>query len=208
MTRLIKILLIPLILCFTLIPTFSAISGGVDYTIPIDYSKYNQSDLESKAEFYYNSALKSKKLDEDMTSALNLYAMLSNAFPENINYALKLGKLFDIIGKDRYAKGQYYRAMGLNKSRPEPYYYLGDYYYEREQYRKALKFYQKAYDNGYSSHYMTLEKLGDIYQKFGDTEKSVQYLQCAASINPNNELDKKLNQAKNSDNSNKEYYKK
>lgn len=206
--HMIRLLLIPLILCFTLLPCFSAIKGGVNYQIPIDYTKLNQAELESKAEFYYNPALNSKTLDDNMSSALNLYTMLSNAYPENINYALRLGKLYDVIGKDRLAKGQYFRAMGLNQSRPEPYYYLGDYFYEREQYRKALKYYIKAYDNGYSEHYPTLEKIGTIYQKFGDTEKALQYLQCASTISPNEDLDKKINSVKNSDNTNREYYKK
>ena len=160
-----------LISFFIILPSLSAIKGGVDYKIPIDYSKLNQTELESKADFYYNSALKTKKLDENMTSALNLYAILSDAFPENMNYALRLGKLFDILGKDRYAKGQYYRAMGLNQLRPEPYYYLGDFYYDREQFRKALKYYLKAYNNGYSNHAGTKEKINTIYQKLGYNKK-------------------------------------
>ena len=206
--QMIRLLLIPLILCFTLIPSYSAIKGGIDYKIPFDYTKLNQSELESKAEFYYDQAVKSGTLDENMTQELNLYSLLSNAYPENINYALKLGKLYETIGKDRYAKGQYYRAMGLNQSRTEPYYNLGNYFYDKDQYRKALKYYIKAYDNGYSEHYPPLEKLGTIYQKFGDTEKSLQYLQCASTLSPNEDLDKKINSVKNSDNTNREYYKK
>ena len=142
----IRFLLIPLILYFTLLPSFSALRGGVDYKIPFDYTKLNQTELESKAEFYYTSALNTKELNEEMTYALNIYNLLSNAYPDNITYALRLGKLYETLGKDRYAKGQYYRAMGVNQSRPEPYFYLGDFFYEREQYRKALKFFLKAYD--------------------------------------------------------------
>ena len=206
MVHMIKFLLIPLILCFSLLPSYSAVKGGIDYSIPIDYTKLNQTDLETRAEFYYNSALKSKKLNEDMSSALTLYSILTNAYPGNRTYAIKLGKLYDTIGKDRYAKGQYSKAMNIDHAHPEPYFYLGEYYYSREQYRKALKFYKKAYDNGYSNHYLTLEQIGTIYQKFGDTEKALQYLQCASTINQNEELDKKINNIKNNDNTNKEYY--
>ena len=203
----IRFLLIPLILCFSLLPSFSALRGGVDYKIPFDYTKLNQAELESKAEFYYTSALNTKTLNDEMTYALNLYNLLSNAYPENITYALRLGKLYDVLGKDRHAKGQYYRAMGINPSRPEPYFYLGDFYYEREQYRKALKFDLKAYDLGYSEHYPTLEKIGTIYQKFGDTENALYYLQCAVVLNPSDDLYTRINNLKSADDINSEYYK-
>lgn len=168
MVHMIRFLLIPLILYLTLLPSYSAVQGGIDYSIPIDYRKLNQADLETRAEYYYESALKSKKLNEDMISAFMLYSILTKAYPDNRTYAIRLGKLYDTIGKDRYAKGQYYYAMGINHAHPEPYFYLGEYYYSREQYRKALKFYQKAYDCGYSEHPMTIQRINDIHTKFGD----------------------------------------
>ena len=168
MRQMVRFLLILLLLNFGLLPTFSAISGGVDYSIPIDYTKLNQNELETRADFYYNSALKAKKHNEDMTSALTLYSILSKAYPDNRTYAIRLGKLYDTIGKGRYAKGQYYHAMGIDHKHPEPYYYLGEYYYSREQYRKALKFYQKASDNGYSSHALTVQRINELKKKLGE----------------------------------------
>ena len=206
--QMIRLLLIPLIFCFTLIPAFSAVKGGVDYKIPFDYTNLNQAELQTEAESYYNKAVKSGRLDNNMTQALNLYTLLSNAYPDNIMYTLKLGKLYETIGKDRYAKGQYYRAMGINQSRPEPYYYLGSYFYSKEQFRKALKYYNLAYECGYSNHYQTLKDMGIIYKNLGDTEKSLQYLQCAATLNPDGNLDKIIKDVKNANNINKEYYRK
>jgi tetratricopeptide (TPR) repeat protein len=180
----------------------------VDYKTPVDYSNLNQAELQSEAEFYYDKAIKSGRLDNDMTQAMNLYSLLSNAYPDNIIYALKLGKLYETIGKDRYAKGQYYRAMGINQSRPEPYYYLGSYFFSKEQLRKALKYYNKAYEYGYSNHYQMLNDMGIIYKKLGDTEKSLQYLQCASTLSPNPDLDKTIKEVKNANDVNKEYYRK
>jgi len=176
MTRLIRILIILLVALFTFIPAFSAIKGGVDYKIPMDYSKINQKELESEAEQYYKLAAGTKEINENMTAALNLYTMLTNAYPDNIQYAIKLGKLYEMIGKDRYAKGQYFKAISIDSEQPEPYFCLGEYYYSKEQYRKALKFYLKAYDKGYSTQPITKEKLNLIYKKFGDTEKASKYL--------------------------------
>ena len=146
----------------------SAMSGGVEYSIPIDYNAIQESELITRAEFYYDKALKSGgELSEDTTAALNLYTMLKNKTPENQNYSLRLGKLYDLIGKDRYAKGNYYQAMGVNTNSPAPYYYLGDFYFKRAQYRKALKMYKKAYALGYSENEDMLNKMEIIKRKLG-----------------------------------------
>ena len=163
----IRFLLIPLILCFTLLPSYSFIKGRVENGIQIDYTKLNQTELETKAEFYYTSALESKTLDENMTQALNMYTMLSNMAPENISYPIKLGKLYEALGKKRYAKSYFYRAMNINESAPEPYYYLGDFYNNREQYGKALKFYLKAQEKGFSDSTALQEKINTLYTKLG-----------------------------------------
>ena len=203
-----KFLIVLILLTLMLTPAYSALQGGVDYQIPIDYTKLNQSELEAKAEFYYNSAINSKKLDEDITSALVLYTILTNKDPQNYKYSIRLGKLYDVISKDKLAKGNYYRAMGLDQKRPEPYFYLGEYYYDREKYKKALKFYQRAYDTGYSTHYYTLYRMGDIYQKFGDTKNSLKYLQSAYGIEANNDLREKIRQVEDLEITGKEYYRK
>jgi len=204
----IKKLTILVLLSLTLIPAQCAIKGGIDYQIPIDYTKLNQSELEAKAEFYYNIAVNSKGTSEDMTSAFVLYSILTNKNPDNMQYAIRLGKLYDVARKDKFAKGNYFKAMGVNHKHPEPYFYLGEYYYDREQYRKALKFYKRAYDTGYSNHYYTLYRMGDIYQKFGDTQNALKFLQSAAKIESNNDVNEKIHQIENVDTFNKEYYKK
>ena len=168
-----KILIIGIIMFFSTLCVYSALSGKIDYQIPVDYSKLSESELAEKADFYYDKALKSSgRVNDDMTSALNLYTMLKHKAPNNIVYPLRLGKLYDTIGKDRYAKGNYYHAMGVNPSAPAPYYYLGDYFYNRSQYRKALKMYKRAYDAGYSENEQMLTKMNAIKKKLGMAEKS------------------------------------
>lgn len=205
MRQLIRILFF---LILTMLPAFSAVEGNIQYTIPVDYTKLNQNELEKKAEFYYGMALKSSdgNINKEMTSALNLYMILCRKCPDNIIYPVRLGRLYDLCGMDKYAKGCFYKAMGINKSRPESYFYLGEFFYKREQYKDALNMYKRAFKKGYSKHYETLYKIGDIYEKFGDTEASLRYLRKAAEINPNNELDNKIIRVENADNNNKEYY--
>lgn len=189
-------------------PVFSAISGKLEYQIPIDYSKLSIEELENKAGFYYGLAVKNSRgtLNEDMTSALNLYTILTNTNQENIFYKIRLGHLYDIIGKDRYAKGCFYQAIGVDDSQPEPYFRLGEFYYNRQMYKKALKMYKEAYKRGYDGNYETLYKIGDIYEKYGDTEAALKYLKAAEQKSPNSKLDNKIKKVESANAANKEYY--
>lgn len=149
--------------------SYSALQGSVDNSEQIDYSQINKGEILGKADFYYNSAINSKTVNDDMTQALNLYNILKNKEPQNIIYYLKLGQLYSAIGKDSLAKENFYQAIGIKPKRPEPYYYLGNLFYKKGQYRKAIKAYQKAYKNGYCSNYEMLDKMNKIYRKLGDT---------------------------------------
>ena len=208
MRQLIKISIILIFVCSLSAPAFCALKGGLEYQIPIDYSKLSTEELENKAGFYYGLALKTSngKVNDDMTSALNLYTILSSKNPENTFYKIRLGHLYDIIGKDRYAKGYFFQAIGTDSSQPEPYFRLGEFYYRRELYKKALNMYKEAYKRGYIGNYDTLYKIGDIYEKFGDTEAALKYLKLAARKSPNSELDNKIKRVENANAINKEYY--
>ena len=208
MRQLIKISIILIFVCSLSAPAFCALKGGLEYQIPIDYSKLSTEELENKAGFYYGLALKTSngKVNDDMTSALNLYTILSSKNPENTFYKIRLGHLYDIIGKDRYAKGYFFQAIGTDSSQPEPYFRLGEFYYRRELYKKALNMYKEAYKRGYSGNYDTIYKIGDIYEKFGDTEAALKYLKLAAQKSPNSELDNKIKRVENANAINKEYY--
>ena len=208
MRQLIKISIILIFVCSLSAPAFCALKGGLEYQIPIDYSKLSTEELENKAGFYYGLALKTSngKVNDDMTSALNLYTFLSSKNPENTFYKIRLGHLYDIIGKDRYAKGYFFQAIGTDSSQPEPYFRLGEFYYRRELYKKALNMYKEAYKRGYIGNYDTLYKIGDIYEKFGDTEAALKYLKLAAQKSPNSELDNKIKRVENANAINKEYY--
>lgn len=209
MRQLIKLFLILIIvLSNNVLFANAAVEGYIDYHLPIDYSKLSQEELDSKAGFYYNLVTKKSnvKLDNDMTTALNLYMILHRKNPQNNFYTTRLGLLYDMLNQDKYARGCFEIAIGVDSSQPEPYYRLGEFYYKRFLYKKAMKNYKLAYKNGYTQHYDTLYKIGDIYEKFGDTEAAMKYLRMAAKINPNSELDNKMQRLNQSNQSNKEYY--
>ena len=173
-------------------PSFSAIKGGVKYSIPVYYNNLSETELQNKGKSYFYNAMKSNELNEDMTQALNIYTILQNLNPQNIEYSIKLGRLYEKIGKDRYAKGNFSRAIVVDSSKPEPYFYFGEYYYNHQQYKKALKYYNQAYINGYSTNYDLLYKMGDIYEKLGDSRSALKYLKDAEKQSPNSKLSAKI----------------
>ena len=173
-------------------PSFSAIKGGVKYSIPVYYDNLSETELQNKGKSYFYNAMKSNELNEDITQALNIYTILQNLNPQNIEYSIKLGRLYEKIGKDRYAKGNFSRAIVVDSSKPEPYFYFGEYYYNHQQYKKAMKYYNKAYINGYSTNYDLLYKMGDIYEKLGDSRSALKYLKDAEKQSPNSELSAKI----------------
>ena len=208
MRQLIKILSAFFILGIIQQGCFSApLKGGLEYQIPIEYKNLNQEELETRAKLYYGLALKAGGvLNEEMSAALNLYNILNRKNPDNIIYPIRLGILYDAAGMDKYARGCFSQALGIDKNSAETCFYYGEFYYRRNLFKKALKMYQRAYKNGYSRHYDTLYKIGDIYEKFGDTEASLKYLKQASELNPNSELDKKIMNVENANKINQEYY--
>ncbi len=202
------VLLISLLILSSGISAFGAIKAKIDYSIPVDYSKLSEPELEDRAKVYYFNALKYKddEVNEDMTNALMLYSVLLNINPDNLNYCVKLGALYDKLNMDKHAKGNLSRAIGIDSSHPEPYFYMGEFYYKRQLYRKALKYYGEAYQRGYQTNYDMLYKMGDIYEKFGDTRSALKYLNDASAQNPNSELDNKIKRIEAQDSINKEYY--
>lgn len=204
----IKIFILLLLFLGISLPTFSALKTGISYNIPIDYENLSENELELQAEkYYFNSTLvKEGIVNEDVTNALVLYSILQNINPENTKYMVRLGILYDKIGKDRFAKGNFARAISTNSKAPEPYFYYGNYYYKRDSFRKALKYYNEAYKRGYENNYEMLFKMGDIYEKLGDTRSALKYLQEAEKQSPNPEIKAKISRIEVKHSANKEYY--
>lgn len=197
-----------ILLSGTTIPAFSAVRGGIEYSIPIDYSKVNEVELEAKAHKYFFLAEKYQDgiINDDITDALTLYNILQHVNPNKIEYAVKSGILYDKIGKDRQAKGCFSRAISINSQNPISYFYFGEYYYKHQSYRKALKYYSEAYKLGYNKNYNLLYKMGDIYEKFGDTRSALKYLQEAQKQSSNPELENKIRRIEANNAINHEYY--
>ena len=169
----------------------------------------SETDLNFRARDYFIKILDEpdNKITENITNALFLYSVLQNLNPEHTEYSVKLGILYDKISKDRYAKSNYARAIQTNRQNPKPYFYYAEFYYKRENYRKALKYYNEAYKLGFDKNYSTLYKIADIYEKFGDTRSALKYFKEAQLIKENQDLLDKISKLEQNNTQNKEIYK-
>ena len=117
MRRLDSIIFLIIIVIFSSIPSFANLKGNIEYMPPIDYSVINKTELDTKADFYFSKIISRNNpiLDEDLSQGLILYTILSNKCPDNAEYFIRLGRLYDLIGKDKYAKSRFYQAISINK---------------------------------------------------------------------------------------------
>ena len=191
----------------SLIPVCSALNGRLEYQIPIDYSQMSENELNLKAEKFFYNALNTNdtNVNDDITQALMLYNILQKINPDKVIYYVKSGILYDKINLNKYAKSNFSMAIYTNPDIPESYYYFGEYYYKRQMYRKALKLYLVAYKLNMKPNYDLVYKLGDIYQKLGDTKNALKYLQIEYSQNPSEKLDAKIKLLETLNATNSEY---
>ncbi|MBQ7127005.1 tetratricopeptide repeat protein [bacterium] len=202
------IILIVFLIFNTALPGCSALKSTIQYSIPVDYSNLSEIELRQNAEVNYNivSRLSDGIVNNAVSDTLFLYTLLSKINPENTEYYTRLGILYDKINKDRYAKSYFSRAISTSPQSSEPYYYLGNFYIKRQRYRLALKSYLASYERTTNPSYELLYKIGDIYEKFGDTKKALFYLNKAYAINPNEEIRKIIDAANDMEKTNAEFY--
>lgn len=195
--------------CTSSISYATSIKGGIKYTIPVNYSHLSESELSAKANNYYNIANVSSvnnEPDENMSKALLLYTILQNKNPKKELYSIRLGNLYDKLGKYKYAKSNLCRAIGINPYYSDGYYYLGEFYYKKGQYRSALREYIRAEKYLSGSNPDLYYKIGDIYEKFGDTRKALVYLKKVQPNSSNKNVNEKIKQLENADKTNQKFY--
>lgn len=174
---------------------FSVQQGQVQYEVPIDYSYINEGTLNLEAENLFNAYMtaqdetQKKKLLEQMLSD---YSVLSKINSENPLYFTRLGIIFDKLGKDRWAKSNFCRSSNMVPDNPYAFYNYGNYFFDRAEYRKALREYMRAYNCGYNTHYETLYQIGRIYEKYGDFTSAIGFYKRASQYKPSSELSTKI----------------
>ena len=158
-------------------------------SLSVDYSNVNLSETKTKADAYFELAQRTDsntKRTKYLQKSASEYYVLVSASPEDIDACIRLARVYDMQNKDNYAKSYFYHALGLNSKSPEANYYLGDFYYKRKKYIKALEYYDKAFRYGISPDAEKYKQLGMVYEHLGDSVRATNYYKRAANFKPIN----------------------
>lgn len=139
--------------------------------------------------------------------AMRYYFLLSQVKPDSIDARIGLGRIYDEMKQDKFAKENFFAALNLNIKDARANYYFGNFYYTRHDFIEALLYFQKAYELGFSTNYELNYKMGVINEKLGDIEKAKSYYICALNINPlKTELNDKIRLLDDLNYSQSQYY--
>lgn len=155
---------------------------------------------------YENSKDKTDKLFH-LNEAMRYYFLLSIANRDSIEAQIGLGKIYDELGMDRYAKKHFFNAYNMNPNNPHMNLLFANFYYKRNDLINAQRYYERAYKYGYSKNYHLNHRLGCLYEKLADLENAKKFYSRAYAINSvNPELAEKVNSIDMLNYSESQYY--
>jgi tetratricopeptide (TPR) repeat protein len=153
----------------------------------LDYSKIDKGQTLILADSYFNKALNAKNEDEKLDylqKASGMYFLLSQIDRKNLYPIVQMARVYDYENQNSYAKAYFFKALKIERYNAATNYYFGEYYYTREDYRRALYFYNTAFENGYRENYDVLIKMATMYEKLGDLLRANQYYKKAFLVKP------------------------
>jgi tetratricopeptide (TPR) repeat protein len=180
---------IVLLLCFSFnLSVCAAEFGEIHYNNTLlDYSKIDKKKTLNLADTYFNKALNAKNEDEKLDylqKASGMYFLLSQIDCKNLYPIVQMARVYDYENQNSYAKAYFFKALKIERYNAATNYYFGEYYYSREDYRRALYFYNTAFENGYRENYDVLIKMATMYEKLGDLLRANQYYKKAFLVKP------------------------
>lgn len=151
----------------------------------IDYTKLNVDVVLQEADTFFDQYQKTQD-KKYLSTAMGKYYIVTKIHPVEMYPTVQLARTYDFAHLDRIAKEYFSIGYDINKKDPYLNYYHGEFYFRRNDYKRALRYYKIAYNNGYDNYYDLNVKIATIYEKFADLKNAQYYYEKAFSINPQN----------------------
>lgn len=166
-------------------PAFSVKSGGVEYhDYLFDYSKIPVDPIAAEADSWLHEALVMSDSEDKrilLHKAMKNYYILLKIHPDNVDYLNKRGLIYDVLDRNILARSFFSRSLNIDKNNPQTNFLVGDYFYKRRDFKRALKYFSIALQNGYSN-YDIMYKMAIVYEKLGDLCNAKRFYQDAYAL--------------------------
>lgn len=162
--------------------------AGIEYSRkPYEsiYSDANKSlrTARSNMLLWENAVQKSQK-KMYLEQAMRFYYLAIKSDNSLIEAHVGMARIYDSMDMDRYAKEYFYKALNISPNDASANLYFGNFYYRRDDFLNALKYYKMAYKNVGSNSYELNYRLGTIYEKLADIETAIAFYSQALRIKP------------------------
>ncbi len=162
--------------------------ASVKYDVDlIDYKKLNSQVILNEADNFFEQYLVTKD-KKYLSTAMGKYYILTQIHPVDMYPTVQLARTYDFANLDRIAKGYFSNGYDINKKDPYLNYHHAEFYFRRNDFKRALRYYKVACNNGYANNYDLNYKIATIYEKFADLKNALYYYEKAYSLNPENIL--------------------
>ncbi len=181
-----KILNLAVCLLIFVLPCFAVEKGSVKYEDNLmDYSVLDGQKILQEADSFFEQ-YETTKNPNYLSTAMGKYYIVTKIYPIEIYPMVQLARTYDEKKLDKFAKEYFSICYDINKKDPYLNYYMGDFYYKRNDFKRALRYFKRAYDNGYSEYYDLNVKIATIYEKFADLLTAKYYYEKAFSLDQSN----------------------
>ncbi len=191
-----KILSVLIAILLTINASSAVQSGKVEYgSVLFDYKKLDFAEIKKEADEFFVMAKRSstpESKEQFLNSASGKYYILTKVDNTRIEPYIQLGRIYDETNKPRLAKENFCKAINMNSKDPTANFYYGEFFFKRNEYKKALHFYNVAYNNGFQNKYTLNLRLATIYEKFADLSNAKKYYDVSYSMRPSTRLQKKI----------------
>lgn len=186
-------------------------SGHVELTSPqYSFSEFDIKKTLKNADanmLMYQKVKDKEKKKEYLENAMRYYFIASKIDDKATDAFVGIARVYDEMKLDTLAKEHFYKATNLDYKNAKANFYFGNFYFKRNDFLNALKYYKIAYANGYSKNYQLNLTIGIIYEKLADIETAkIFYLRALKLKQKNNLLYEKIRLLEELNYSDSQYY--